>query len=46
MKYYTIETSDKLDFNVENKPYVIKNYANNWYAYKNWSFDFLKKLKQ
>jgi hypothetical protein len=45
MKYYDIEITDKLDFEIVDKPYVIKNYANSWYAYQNWSFDFLKNLK-
>ena len=44
MNYIDIETKIKLDFKINDRPYVIKQYAKDWYAYKNWSFDFLKKL--
>jgi len=44
MEFIDIEKNDKLDFKVEDKPYVIKQYAKDWYAFKNWSFDFFKKL--
>ena len=36
--------NDKLDFRIEDKPYVIRQYAKDWHAYNNWSFDFLKNL--
>lgn len=44
MKYTDIQKKDKIDFSIEDKPYVIKQYAKDWQAYKNWSFDFLKSL--
>jgi len=44
MNFTDIEKNIKLDFKINNKPYVIKQYAKNWYAYKNWSFEFLKNL--
>ena len=44
MNYIDIEKKIRLDFKINDRPYVIKQYAKDWYAYKNWSFDFLKKL--
>ena len=42
MNYSDIHISNSIDFSTTNKPYLIKNYAKNWYAYKNWSFEYLK----
>ena len=39
MNYSDIQISNDIDFNTTNEPYLIKNYAKNWYAYKNWSFE-------
>ena len=44
MNYSDIQISNDIDFNTTNEPYLIKNYAKNWYAYKNWSFEYLKNL--
>ena len=44
MNFTDIEKNTKLNFKISNRPYVIKQYAKDWYAYKNWSFDFLKNL--
>ena len=44
MKYIDIENNIKLDFKINDRPYVIKQYAKDWYAYNNWSFEFLKNL--
>ena len=44
MKYIEIEKYSKLDFNINDKPYVVRQYAKNWDAYKNWNFEFLKNL--
>ena len=44
MIYKDIQINQKLDFKIEDKPYLIKGYAKEWYAFKNWSFDFLKNL--
>ena len=44
MNFTDIEENNNLDFKINNRPYVIKQYAKDWYAYKNWSFDFFKKL--
>ena len=39
-----LNIKEDLDFNKTDQPYVIKKYARDWYAFNNWSFDFLKKL--
>ena len=39
-----IKTNNSVDFKTTDKPYLIKKYAENWYAYKNWSFEYLKNL--
>ena len=39
-----IEIKDNIDHSKIHEPYVIKNYAQDWYAYKNWSFKYLEKL--
>ena len=44
MIYEDIYINKTLDFNITDKPYLIKNYAKDWHAYKNWSFDYLKNL--
>ena len=44
MNYSNINTKNTLDFKITNEPYLIKSYAVSWYAYKNWSFDYLKNL--
>ena len=44
MNYNNIKTYDALDIKNTNEPYLIKNYAKDWYAYKNWSFDYIKNL--
>ena len=44
MNYSDIQISSSIDFNTTNKPYLIKNYAKDWYACKNWSFEYLKNL--
>ena len=44
MKYIDIENNIKLDFKINDRPYVIKQYAKDWYAYNNWSFEFIKNL--
>ena len=44
MEYIDIKHNDKLNFNIDKEPYVIKQYAKDWYAFKNWSFDFFKDL--
>jgi len=44
MNYIDIQKNTKLDFKVINRPYLIKHYAKDWYACKNWSFEFLKNL--
>ena len=38
MKYIDIENNIKLDFKINDRPYVIKQYAKDWYAYNNLSF--------
>ena len=38
------DSTPKCLVKIKNEPYVIKNYAKEWYAYKNWSFDYLKNL--
>jgi len=40
-----IEKTETLNFEIKNRPYLIKNYCTNWYAYKNWTFEYLKNLK-
>jgi len=45
MNYSDIETRDALDFSITSKPYIIRNYAKNWRAYKKWSFEYLKNLE-
>ena len=42
MNCIDIKTNNVLDFKIVNEPYLIKNYAEDWYAYKNWSFEILK----
>ena len=44
MNYSDIQISSSIDFNTTNKPYLIKNYAKDWYACNNWSFKYLKNL--
>ena len=44
MNYINIEKNTKLDFKIINKPYLVKDYAKDLYACKNWSFEFLKNL--
>ena len=44
MNYINIKINDVLDFKTTNEPYVIKDYAKDWYAYKNWSFEYIKNL--
>ena len=44
MNLQTIKTEDKIDFKNKNEPYFVKNYAKNWKAYKDWSFEYLKNL--
>ena len=44
MNYIDIKTNNVLDFKTVNEPYLIKNYAEDWYAYKNWSFEYIKNL--
>ena len=44
MNLQTIKTEDKIDFKNKNEPYLVKNYAKNWKAYKDWSFEYLKNL--
>ena len=44
MNYVDIKTNNFLDFKIINEPYLIKNYAKDWYAYKNWSFEYIKNL--
>ena len=44
MKYINVKIKDDLDFKNTNEPYVIKDYAKDWYAYKNWSFEYIKNL--
>ena len=44
MNYIDIKTNNVLDFKIVNEPYLIKNYAKDWYAYKNWSFEYIKNL--
>ena len=33
-----------LDFNITEQPYIVKKYAKDWFAFNNWSFNFLKTL--
>ena len=44
MNYINIKIKDVLDFKTKNEPYVIKEHAKNWHAYKNWSFEYIKNL--
>jgi len=44
MNFIDIQTTKNIDFSVTNEPYLIKGYAKDWYAFKNWSFQFLKNL--
>jgi hypothetical protein len=44
MNYINIKNKTKLDFKSNDEPYLIKNYAKDWYAFKNWSFEFIKNL--
>ena len=44
MEYCELEVLKKFDIKIDHKPYLVKDYATEWYAFKNWSFDFLKKL--
>ena len=44
MDYTDIKTNNFIDFKIKNEPYLIKNYAVNWFAYKNWTFEYLKNL--
>ena len=44
MNYINIKINDVLDFKTTNEPYVIKDHAKDWYAYKNWSFEYIKNL--
>ena len=44
MNYINIKENDVLDFKTTNEPYVIKDHAKDWYAYKNWSFEYIKNL--
>ena len=44
MNQDAIKTEDKINFKNKNEPYLVKNYAKNWKAYKDWSFEYLKSL--
>ena len=44
MNYSNIRTSETADFKNIEEPYLIKNYAKDWHAYKNWSFEYIKNL--
>ena len=44
MEHLDIRVNKDLDFDLIDEPYVVKDYAKSWYAFNNWSFDFLKNL--
>ena len=39
-----IKVKQNLDFSCRNKPYIIKNYGKDWYAYRNWTFKYIEEL--
>jgi len=46
MTNLNINEIQNLDFNNTDQPYIVKKYAKDWFAFNNWSFNFLKKLDQ
>ena len=39
-----IQIKNDIDFSIKHEPYVIKNYAQKWYAFKNWTFKYFEDL--
>lgn len=44
MNINTIKTTDNLNFKIKDEPYLIKNYAKNWKAYKDWSLEYFENF--
>jgi lysine-specific demethylase 8 len=37
---------DKINFNIKDRPYLIKNFSKDWPAQNKWNFDFIKNLDE